>query len=83
MVASVPGVDPGFAFIPRSVSTRIVSSTVATIAADGSVSIEIENRPGPGEDYSPTRTTLRGRRVSAAGLGGNVAAGPPTPGHSR
>ena len=28
VVATVPGVDPGFAFIPRMVSTRIVSTSV-------------------------------------------------------
>jgi hypothetical protein len=70
VMATVPGIDPGFAFVPRMVSTRIRSSTVATVATDGSVQIEIENQPAPGEDYAPTRTTLRGSRVSAAGLGG-------------
>ena len=72
--STVPGVDPAFAFVPRSVSTRIVSTTTATIAADGTVQIEIDSEPAPGEDYSPTRTTLRGRRVSAAGLGGDEVA---------
>jgi hypothetical protein len=70
VMATVPGVDPGFAFVPRMVSTRIVSETVTTIAADGTVSIEIENQPAPGESYAPTRTTLRGERVSAVGIGG-------------
>jgi len=68
VMATVPGIDPGFAFVPRMVSTRIQSSTVATVAADGTVQIEIENQPAPGSDYAPTRTTLRGSRVSAAGL---------------
>ena len=68
VMATVPGIDPGFAFVPRMVSTRIQSSTVATVALDGTVQIEIENKPAPGADYSPTRTTLRGSRVSAAGL---------------
>lgn len=77
VVATVPGVDPGFAFIPRTVSTRIVSTSVATVAADGSVQIEIESEPAPGEEYRPTRTTLRGRRVSAAGLGGEERAKAP------
>jgi hypothetical protein len=71
VMATVPGVDPGFAYIPRMVSTRIISDTLTTIASDGSVSIEIENQPAPGEDYSPTRTTLRGARTSAAGIGGD------------
>ena len=68
VMATVPGVDPGFAFIPRLVSTRIRSNTVATVAADGTVTIEIENQPESGEQYAPTRTTLRGTRVSAAGF---------------
>jgi hypothetical protein len=72
VMATVPGIDPGFAYIPRMVSTRIASTTTATITPDGTVSIEIENEPAPGADYSPTRTTLRGARVSAAGLGGGA-----------
>ena len=68
VMATVPGIDPGFAFIPRLVSTRIRSTTVATVAADGTVTIEIESQPEPGEQYVPTRTTLRGSRVSAAGF---------------
>jgi hypothetical protein len=77
VMATVPGVDPGFAYIPRMVSTRLVSSTVATIAADGNLSIEIRNEPAEGEDYSPTRTTLRGSRVSAAGIGGGLKTSEP------
>ena len=73
VVATVPNVDPAFAFIPRTVSTRIVSAGVTTIAADGTAHIEIENKPAPGETYAPTRSTLTGRRVSAAGVG-DVAA---------
>ncbi len=72
VMATVPGVDPGFAFIRPQVSTRLVSTTVATIAADGNLSIEIENQPAEGEDYAPTRTTLRGSRVSASGVGGGA-----------
>lgn len=69
VMATVPGVDPGFAFIPRMVSTRIVSTSVATIADDGSVQIEIDNAPAEGEgDYYPTRTTLRGHRVASGAL---------------
>jgi hypothetical protein len=71
VMATVPGVDPGFAFVPRMVSTRIISTTTTTIAADGTVTIEIENQPAAGEEsYAPTRTTLRGSRISAAGIGG-------------
>ena len=68
VVATVPGVDPGFAFIPRRVSTRIVSTSVTKIGPDGSVEIELSNAPEGDEDYSPTRTVLTGKRVSAAGL---------------
>ena len=75
VMATVPGIDPGFAFVPRMVSTRIASNTTATVSPDGFVSIEIENEGAPGSDYTPTRTTLHGSRVSAAGLGGaDVAA---------
>jgi hypothetical protein len=66
VVSAVPGVDTGFAFIPRTVSTRIVSTSVAKVAPDGSIEIEIENRPGPGEQYLPTRTKLAGTRTSGA-----------------
>jgi hypothetical protein len=75
VVATVPGVDPGFAYIPRMVSTRIVSTSVTKIAPDGSVQIELSNQPEGDEDYSPTRTVLTGKRVSAAGSG--VAAAKP------
>jgi hypothetical protein len=68
VVATVPGVDPGFAYIPRTVSTRIVSTSVTKIGPDGTVEIELSNAPEEGEDYSPTRTVLTGKRVSAAGV---------------
>jgi hypothetical protein len=68
VLAGVPGVDPNFAFIPRQVSTRLISDSVTTIARDGSVVIQTDSRGEPGEEYSPTRTTLRGKRVAAAPL---------------
>jgi hypothetical protein len=49
-------------------STRIMSNSVTTIATDGTISIQIDNRPAPGQDYTETRTTLRGMRVSGAGV---------------
>jgi hypothetical protein len=70
VMSTVPGVDPGFAFIPRSVSTRIKSSSSAEVANDGSVTIEIESVAVPGHEYLKTRTALRGRRISAAAIGG-------------
>lgn len=71
VMATVPGIDPGFAYVPRMVSTRIASNTTATVSVDGTVSIEIENEATEGSEYPPTRTTLRGSRVSSAGLGGD------------
>lgn len=61
--STVPGVDPGFAFIRRNVSTRIISSTATHIASDGTVTIEISNHPAGGENYTPTRTTLKGSKT--------------------
>jgi hypothetical protein len=76
VMATVPGIDPGFAFVPRMISTRVASSTTATVSAEGYVSIEIESEAAAGEEYTPTRTTLHGARISSAGLGGDdVAAG--------
>lgn len=63
VVSSVPGVDTGFAFIPRRVSTRIVSKSTGEIGADGSLSLEIESRADEGENYQSTRTRMRGKRI--------------------
>lgn len=82
VLGSVPGVDSGFAFVPRSVSTRIVSKSTARLASDGSLEIEIESEPAPGETYASTRTTLRGRRIGGVELGADappVASPPPAP----
>jgi hypothetical protein len=70
VISSVPGIDPGFAFIPRTTTTRLVSKSVTTIAADGSVVIEIENSPALGEIYAATHTTLRGSRIGEPGIAG-------------
>ena len=75
VMATVPGIDPGFAYVPRMVSARIASNTTATVAVDGTLSIEIENEPDAGSEYAPTRTTLHGSRVSSAGLGRDDLAG--------
>lgn len=66
VISAVPGVNTSFAFVPRTVSTRIVSTSVAALEPDGSIVIEIENRPEKGEQYLPTRTRLAGKRVSGA-----------------
>lgn len=62
VVASVPGVDVGFAYVPREVGPRILSTSRAEFFADGSIRVEIENQPVQGEDYAPTRTSLVGYR---------------------
>lgn len=75
VISTVPGVDPGFAFIPRTTTTRIVSESVTTIGNDGSVEIEIESSGAEGQTYAPTRTVLRGARVSTGtkrAIGGDV-----------
>jgi hypothetical protein len=64
VVSTVPGIDTDFAFIPRIVGARIVSTAVTEIHPDGSLVIELENKPAEGEDYRPTRTKLTGQRVS-------------------
>jgi len=65
VISSVPGIDPAFAFIPRATTTRLVSNSVASIAADGTLEITIENAGAGGKAYQPTRTTLRGARTAA------------------
>jgi hypothetical protein len=69
VVSSTPNVDPGFAFVPRRVGTRIVSKTTAMLLDDGTISIEIESDPAAGEQYAPTRTTLKGSYVAPAKVG--------------
>jgi len=63
VAATVPGVDVGFAYVPREVGQRIRSRAHAEFFPDGSVHIELENEPGPDETYRPTRTELVGHRV--------------------
>lgn len=73
VVSTVPGVDTDFAFIPRIVGARIVSSSVTEIRPDGSVEIELENQPAEGEDYRPTHTRLTGHRVAEAASAREIA----------
>jgi hypothetical protein len=63
VIQTVPGVDTDFAFIPREVGPRIVSKWKAHIAKDGTLVVELSNEPEAGEQYAPTKTTLKGRRV--------------------
>jgi len=69
VMSTVPGIDPGFAYIPHTVSTRIRSASTAVVANDGSITIEIENEAAPGQEYMKTRTSMRGRRISDAAIG--------------
>jgi hypothetical protein len=76
----IPGVDTKFAFLPRQVGPRIVSTSVAKVLPDGRIEIEIESKPHEGEQYVPTRTALTGRRVGEVGRAPelpDVAAPPP------
>ena len=63
VMAAIPGIDSGFAFVPRYVGPRIVSTAKGQRQEDGTLLIEIESNPAEGEDYLPTRTTLRGKLV--------------------
>jgi hypothetical protein len=66
IVSTVPGIDPAFAFVPRTTTRRIVSESVTTVGGDGTVQVDIDSQPAEGEDYSPTHTTLRGTRIGEA-----------------
>lgn len=74
VLAIVPGVHADFALLPRRVGPRITSTTSARMRSDGSIAIEIESRPEPGEAYSATRTELLGVRVGDVGSPGELAA---------
>lgn len=63
VIQTVPGVDTNFAFIPRTVGPRIVSTWKAHLDADGTLIVELVNKGEEGEEYRPTTTTLRGKRV--------------------
>jgi hypothetical protein len=73
VITTIPGIDPAFAYIPRTTTTRLVSNSVTTLAPDGSVVIEIANTAAAGEIYTPSRTTLRGSRIGAARTAGGGA----------
>jgi len=63
VVSTVPGVDTGFAFIPRTVSTRIVSTSIGEFGPGGTLSLVIESHAAEGEDYVATQTKMSGVRV--------------------
>jgi hypothetical protein len=62
--ATVPGVDSGFAFVPKRFGPRLESKSKARFQPDGSILIEIDNEGVGGSRYTPTHTTLRGVRMS-------------------
>jgi hypothetical protein len=62
VIQTVPGVDTDFAFIPRQVGPRLVSKWTARFEG-GVLFVELSNQPEAGEDYAPTKTVLRGKRV--------------------
>ncbi len=59
----VPGVDPGFPFLPRTYGPRILSDARATLHRDGTLEFHITSRADEGERYTPTETRLRGVRA--------------------
>jgi hypothetical protein len=63
VMSTVPGVDTGFAWVPRAVGPRLVSTWQARFRRDGTLLVEIRNEPAEGEDYLPTTTTLYGTRI--------------------
>jgi len=63
VIQTVPGVDTNFAYIPRVVGPRLVSNWTARLEKDGTLVVELSNVGEEGEEYTPTKTTLRGRRV--------------------
>lgn len=63
VVQTVPGVDTDFLYVPRVVGPLLVSDWTARLERDGTLLVELSNRGEEGEDYSPTKTTLKGRRV--------------------
>ena len=67
VMSTVPGVDTGFAWVPRTVGPRLVSSWKAHFRRDGTLVVEIQNEPAEGVEYSPTSTTLYGTRIEEAG----------------
>jgi hypothetical protein len=59
VVSSTPNVDPGFAFVPRRVGTRIVSKTTARLLDDARSRSDRE-RPGVGRAVRADAHHLKG-----------------------
>jgi hypothetical protein len=67
VMSTVPGVDTGFAWVPRTVGPRLESTWTARFRPDGTLVVEIRNEPAQGVEYSPTTTTLYGTRIEEPG----------------
>jgi hypothetical protein len=63
VMSTVPGVDTGFAWVPRTVGPRLVSTWEARFRKDGMLVVEIRNEPAEGVEYTPTTTILYGTRI--------------------
>jgi len=66
VMSTVPGVDTGFAWVPRTVGPRLVSTWKGHFRHDGTLVVEIRNEPAEGVEYAPTTTTLYGSRIEKA-----------------
>jgi hypothetical protein len=67
VMSTVPGVDTGFAWVPRTVGPRLESTWTAHFRPDGTLVVEIQNEPAEGVEYSPTTTVLYGTRIEEPG----------------
>jgi len=66
LMASIPGLDPTFPWIPGRLGPRVLSSfRMAPGEPDGTYRIEIESEAAPGESYEPTRTALLATRTAS------------------
>jgi hypothetical protein len=67
LMASIPGLDPTFPWIPGRLGPRVLSKfTMRPGDAPDRFEIEIESEPAPGESYEPTRTRLRATRRASS-----------------
>lgn len=67
LMASIPGLDPSFPWIPGRLGPRVVSKfRMERSPSEGGFRIEIETEAAPGQSYDRTRTTLRARREAAS-----------------
>lgn len=66
LMASIPGLDPTFPWIPGRLGPRVLSRfTMAAGERAGAFRVEIESEAAPGESYEATRTALRATRAAA------------------